>query len=200
MEKNFLKAIEARRSFYAIGKEFVVSDERIEELIGNAVKHAPSPFNSQSARVILLIGEQHNKLWDIAKEALKKVVPAANFAATEEKIDSFKNGYGSVLFFEDVTVVESLQQGFPTYKDNFPIWSQQSSGMLQYIVWTALELEGFGASLQHYSPLIDSAIQSTWSVPSAWKLIAQMPFGKPAAAPQDKTFQPLEERMKVYKS
>lgn len=199
MEKSFLNAVKDRRTFYGIGKASPVSDERIEELVKEAVKHTPSAFNSQSTRVVILLGKQHDKLWDIAKEELRKVVPAENFAATEERIASFASGYGSILFFEDQAVVEGLQQQFALYKDNFPIWSHHASGMAQHIVWTALEQEGLGASLQHYSPLIDEQVQKTWNIPPSWKLIAQMPFGKPTAQPGDKEFKPIEERVKVHK-
>ncbi|QAA30915.1 nitroreductase family protein [Clostridium manihotivorum] len=199
MEKNFFDAIESRRSFYGISKEAVVSDEKIREVIEKAVKYVPSAFNSQSARVILLLGAQHDRLWDITKDALRKVVPEDQFSSTEDKINSFKNGYGTVLFFEDSSVIESLQSQFALYKDNFPIWSQQASGMHQFVVWTGLEIEGFGVSLQHYNELIEQDVKSEWNVPANWKLIAQMPFGKPTAEPAEKQFQPLEERVKVFK-
>ena len=198
MGKDFLTALKDRRSYYGISKEAVVSDSRIQEVINEAVKHTPSAFNSQSARVVVLLGEQHDKLWNITKETLRKIVPADNFASTEEKMNAFGSGYGTVLFFEDQSVVEGLQKQFELYKDNFPIWSQHSSGMLQFVVWTALENEGFGATLQHYNPLIDEEVQQTWNVPSSWKLIAQMPFGKPTSEPGEKQFQPLEERVKFY--
>ena len=199
MKKDFYKAIEERRSFYGISKEKVTTDEVIKEVIEQAVKNTPSPFNSQSARVILLLEKHHDKLWDITKEALRKIVPADKFSETEDKINSFRNGYGTVLFFEDASVVESLQSEFALYKDNFPVWSQQSSGMHQYVIWTALEIEGFGASLQHYNGLIEEAVKEEWRVPSNWNLIAQMPFGKPTVKPDEKQFQPLENRIKVFK-
>ena len=199
MSKDFYTAIQERRTMYGISKEKVASDERIQEIIETAVKHTPSAFNSQSARVVILLGEHQNKLWDITKEVLRKVVPEDKFAPTEEKINSFQSGYGTVLFFEDQSIIEELQSSFALYKDNFPIWSQHSSGMLQFVVWTALEAEGFGASLQHYAPLIDDEVHQQWNVPTTWKLIAQMPFGKPTAAPGEKEFKPLEDRVKVFK-
>ncbi len=199
MSKDFYNAVKDRRSFYGISKESTVSDTRIQEIVNDAVKYAPTAFNSQSGRVMVLLGGHHDKLWDLTKEELRKLVPPENFRSTENKIDSFKSGYGTVLFFEDQSVVESLQRQFELYKDNFPVWSLQSGGMLQYIVWTALELEGFGASLQHYNPLIDSVVGSEWNIPSNWKLLAQMPFGKPAAAPDEKQFQPLDFRVKFLK-
>lgn len=120
MSKDFLTAVADRRTFYGIGKEAVVSDDRIKEIIDHTVKHTPSAFNSQSARVVLLLGNHHDKLWNITKEALRKVVSADQFSDTENKINSFKSGYGTVLFFEDTSVIESLQQQFARYKDNFP--------------------------------------------------------------------------------
>lgn len=199
MAKDFLTSVQERRSHYAISKEAVVSDERIQEIINHAVKYTPSSFNSQSARVVVLLGESHDKLWNITKETLRGIVPAENFAPTEDKMNVFGSGYGTVLFFEDQKVVEGLQETFAAYADNFPIWSNQSSGMLQFVIWTALENEGFGASLQHYNPIIDEEVKQEWNVPENWKLIAQMPFGKPVATPGEKEFQPLEDRVKIYK-
>ncbi|VBB05001.1 nitroreductase [Lucifera butyrica] len=199
MLKDFYTAIKERRSIYGISKERVVSDERIRAIVENAVTHVPSSFNSQSGRVLLLLGEHHDKLWETTKEILRQLVPTEQFAATEEKINGFKNGYGSVLFFEDESVIEGLQHKFALYKDNFPLWSQHSSGMLQFVVWTALEGEGFGASLQHYNPLIDAVVKKQWQIPDTWKLIAEMPFGKPTVTPDPKQFAPLEQRIKVFR-
>lgn len=199
MTKDFYTAVKERRTIYGISKETTVSDERIREVIEEAVKYTPSAFNSQSARVVILFGQSHDKLWDITKEALRKMVPEDKFAPTEEKINSFRSGHGTVLFFEDNSVIESLQQQFATYKDNFPIWSQQASGMHQYVVWTSLAIEGIGASLQHYNELIEDEVKKQWKIPNNWKLIAQMPFGKPTAPAGEKEFMPLEERVKVFK-
>ncbi|CAH0307215.1 MULTISPECIES: nitroreductase family protein [Peribacillus] len=199
MTKDFYTAIKERRSYYGINKEVQVSDEKIKEIVEFAVKHTPSAFNSQSSRLIVLTGSAHDKLWDITTQALRKAVGDRDFSGTQQKMDSFKAGYGSVLFFEDESVVKSLQEQFATYADNFPIWSQQTSGMHQLVVWTALEAEGLGATLQHYNPLIDDEVKKEWDVPSNWKLIAQMPFGNPTAQPGDKEFKPLEDRIKFYK-
>jgi uncharacterized protein len=200
MEKLFFDAVKKRRTHYAISKEVVISDEQIREIVREAVKHAPSAFNSQSARVVILLGEQHDKLWDIVKAELKKIAPAESFQATEDKINgAFRSGYGSILYFEDAAVIEGLQKQFPLYKDAFPTFSNHSAGMLQFIIWTALSAEGLGASLQHYNPVIDNAVKAEWNIPDSWKLLAEMPFGKPTAQAGEKEFQPLEHRVKVYK-
>ena len=156
MARSFKEAIQHRRTHYGIGNNSPISDNEIHEIIKTAVTHVPSAFNSQSTRIVLLLGESHKKLWEIVKDTLRKIVPDEAYKATEAKIDnSFEAGYGTVLFFEDTAVVEGLQKQFPSYKDNFPVWSQQTSAMHQLAIWTMLEDAGFGASLQHYNPLID---------------------------------------------
>jgi predicted oxidoreductase (fatty acid repression mutant protein) len=199
MNKDFTKAIEERRTYYGLSKEKVVSDDRIKEIVEHAVKYTPSAFNSQSARVLVLLEKEHDKFWNITMEALRKIVPAENFKATEDKINSFASAYGTVLYYENQNVVKSLQEQFALYKDNFPVWSQQSSGMLQLVIWVALENEGFGASLQHYTELIEQEVAKEWNIPDSWKLIAQMPFGKPTSEPGDKEFAPLNERVRIVK-
>ncbi|SFD58339.1 hypothetical protein SAMN05216378_0527 [Paenibacillus catalpae] len=199
ISKSLIEAIKARRTYYAISKQSPISDDQIISLVQEAVKYSPSAFNSQSARAVVLLGENHDKLWNIVKETLRKIVPADQFASTEQRVDSFKAGYGSVLFFEDTTVIEGLQKQFASYADNFPKWSQQSSAIVQYVAWTLLEEQGLGASLQHYNPLIDEEVKQAWDIPASWQLIAQMPFGTPTAQPGEKEFQPIDERVKIFK-
>ena len=200
MERNLKEALKHRRSYYAIGSKSLISDVEIEEIIDFAALHTPSAFNSQSARFVLLLGEHHKKLWEIVKETLKKVVAAPAFVTTEAKINkSFASGYGTVLFFNDRIVVEGLQKAYPLYYDKFPGWAMQSAGMQQLAVWTMLEDAGFGASLQHYNPLIDEVVAKEWKLPDSWELLAQMPFGVPSEPPAKKEFKPLEDRVKVFK-
>ncbi|WP_088830413.1 nitroreductase family protein [Paenibacillus tyrfis] len=198
MANEFLTLAEKRRTIYTLSKESTVPDDKIREIVNEAVKHTPSSFNSQSARAVVLFGKHHDKLWEITTRVLKAIVPEDQFASTQKRMDGFRGAYGTILYFEDMAVVEALQAQFPTYQERFPTWSQQSSGMLQYVIWTALANEGLGASLQHYNPLIDEQVRAEWSLPETWELIAQMPFGKPTAPPGDKEFKPLEERVKIY--
>lgn len=195
----FLGAVIKRRSIYNLGNEKIISPDEIMEKINTAVKFAPTAFNSQSARVLVLFDNKYHAFWQMVLEMLRQLVPAEKFAATEAKIKSFMAGYGTVLFFEDEAVVKDLQERFPLYKDNFPKWSLQSSGMLQFIIWTELENAGLGASLQHYNPLINSKVAEMFGVPDSWTLLAQMPFGSLLEKAGDKTFLPLEERVKVFK-
>ena len=200
MKRTFEEALSNRRSYYHITHDSPVTDDEIVRIIHEAVKHVPSAYNSQSTRIVLLLREEHKKLWGIVKKTLKMMLPEEVFARTEKKIDtSFESGYGTVLFFEDTSVVGNFMEAFPLYSDNFKTWSQHTSAMHQFTIWTMLEDLGFGASLQHYNPLIDEEVKRTWHLPKEWELIAQMPFGMPLEAPGKKTFKPLEERVKVFK-
>lgn len=190
-------AMKNRRTRYDITNASPITDERIQEILADAITYTPSAFHSQSSRAILLLGERHQKLWDIVMETLRARVPAEKFAPTEAKIQSFAAGHGTILYFEDMNTVTAMQENVPNYAENFPIWSNQSAGMLQYAVWTSLSQEGFGASLQHYNPIIDDDVKTEFKVPDGWKLLAQMPFGVPSGQPNDITYKPIEERLMV---
>ncbi len=199
MKDNLYEAMAQRRSIYHLGRNQTLAEDRIVSVVEYAVKYCPSAFNSQSGRVVILFGNNHLRLWEIVKNKLRLVVPEDKFAATETKIDSFASGYATILFFEDLEVIKNLEQKFPLYADNFLPWSMQSSGMLQYMVWVSLENEGAGASLQHYNPLIDEDVVREWNLPKTWKLISQMPVGSIELLADEKSFDPIEKRVKVFK-
>ncbi|MFV0411905.1 MAG: nitroreductase family protein [Oscillospiraceae bacterium] len=192
-------AFNNRRSIYALSSQSSASDERVEEILSDVLLAAPSAFNSQGTRLVLLLGENHKKLWHLVLEALRKVTPAGSFAATEEKVASFAAAHGTILFFEDTQVTQALCDKFPLYKESFPVWALESNGMLTYAVWVRLEAEGLGASLQHYNPLINEAVAKEWNLPAHWQLLGQMPFGVPTEAPGPKETQPVETRLSVFK-
>ena len=198
MKHEFIDLMQQRRSRYDLTAKSTLPKEEIIKLVQSCVKHTPSPFNSQSTRVLLLCGERHKQFWEIAKHELQQIIPADQFAPTEEKLAAFSAAYGTLLFFEDWSVVESLQAQFPAYKDNFPLWAYQANAMAEFSIWTALAENGMGASLQHYNPLVDLETHRQFHIPLDWKLVAQMPFGVALhkQAP-DKTFLPIEDRVKV---
>lgn len=200
MGRTFAEALEHRRTYYSIGSDSPVLDEEVVHIIRTAVKNVPSAFNSQTTRIVLLLGDEHKRLWDIVKGTLKKLISPEAFVNTEAKIDGcFACGHGTVLYFEDTAVVKGLQDAFPSYSANFPTWSQHTSAMHQLAIWTMLEDVGLGASLQHYNPLIDEEVRRTWNLPDSWMLIAEMPFGTPTAEPGEKEFQDLSERIKIFR-
>ena len=82
------EALAHRRSYYAITNKSLITDSEIEDIVKFAVKNIPSAFNSQTTRVVLLLGEQHLKLWNIVKDTLCKIVSEEAFKATEKTVDT----------------------------------------------------------------------------------------------------------------
>lgn len=101
---QFLEVIKQRRTYYDLTKESPISDARIQEIIKETVLHVPSSFNAQSTRVVLLLKDEHDKFWEIVREALRAVVPADKFEPTSQKLDGFKNSYGTVCCLTLVSV------------------------------------------------------------------------------------------------
>jgi predicted oxidoreductase (fatty acid repression mutant protein) len=198
MSNKLIESIEKRRTQYALGSNLPMSADETTTLIQAAIRLAPSSFNSQSSRAVILYGEESREFWNLVEAALRKIVPAEAFAASKAKIDGFAAGAGTVLFYEDQDVVKGLQEKFAAYADNFPIWSEQASGMAQFAVWTALANAEVGASLQHYNPLVDAEAAARWNIPASWKLRAQMPFGSNEKPFGDKAFMDDTQRFKVF--
>lgn len=195
---TFVSAISARRSQYALTDAAALSDSEIVDLIRSVAGEVPSAFNAQPQRAVVLFGEDHHRLWAIVHDALRAVVKDDTaFAATEQKIAGFDAAHGTILYFDDTTVTKNLQERFPSYATNFPVWAQQANGMLQFAVWSALAEAGIGANVQHYNPLIDDAVRDTFGIPADWKLIAQMPFGEVTAPAGEREHMPLDEQVQV---
>ena len=195
---SFIEEIKKRRTIYAIGRNLTQTPEELNSLIQTAVKYSPSSFNSQSSRAVVLFGEAHENFWNIVRETLRKIVPAENFASTDKKMDSFAAGTGTVLFYEDQDVIKGLQENFALYAENFPIWSEHSTAIAQFAVWTALHEVNVGASLQHYNPIADEAVAKEFDIPASWKLRAQLVFGSIEAPAGDKTFIEDDIRFKTF--
>lgn len=196
--KPFLAAVENRRSIHKITNESTISDIRIKELVTHTIRHTPSAFNSQTTRAVIILREKHQQLWDTIMEVYMAMLPADAFEQAKGRMDGFRGGYGTILWYEDNTKVRDLQEKVNKYADKFPQWSEHTSGMHQYVLWTALEAEGMGVNLQHYNPLIDTRLATDYGIPETWSLKAQMVIGKPTGPPAEKTFQPIEERIKVF--
>ncbi|CBF86650.1 hypothetical protein AN2343.2 [Aspergillus nidulans FGSC A4] len=208
---TLLEAVKARRTIYGLKAESPVSDDTIEAIVRDAVLHVPSSFNTQTSRVVLLLKEEHQKVWDIALQAMEGLVAAGALpkeafeSSTKPKLEGFRAGYGTVLFFVDYDALKDIKEKFAIYADKFDPFALESNAMSQYLgmhqsagIWTALASEGFGANLQHYSPLIDEQIAKQWNIPANWKLDAQLVFGTPTSGPLEKTFAPIEDRFKVF--
>ncbi|PTO42014.1 nitroreductase family protein [Enterococcus mundtii] len=195
---EFTNILKNRRSIYDLGRNVSQSNEELTTLIQEAIKESPTAFNAQSTRAVILFGDAHEKLWEMTEEALRPLTPADAFPNTQNKLASFKKGYGTVLFFKDTDVIKNLQEQFALYADNFPDWSEQSNGIATANTWVALSEEGLGANLQHYNPVIDEAVTKEWSIPTNWKLRAQLVFGSPESPAGEKEYMNDADRFRVF--
>jgi hypothetical protein len=194
-----INALKSRRSEYVLSKNVQMNDAAIEGMVKDVLTYTPSAFNAQSQRILLLLGDEHDTLWDQLIEIMKGIVEGDQFEKTKDKINGFKNAYGTVLFYEDMSVIEDLQSRFPLYKDNFSKWSLEQNGMLQSNVWVELRANGLGASLQHYNELIDEYLKKTYDLPKKWALRAQMPFGEITIQSDDKPKMDINKRFILKK-
>ncbi|MFT8400968.1 MAG: nitroreductase family protein [Lentilactobacillus diolivorans] len=200
MKEQLLDLAKKRRSIYALGRNVEQSQDDIANLIKEDIKWAPTPFNNQTTRAVILFNENHEKLWDIVAKRLKSEVPTeAAYQKTLEKINGFKAAFGTVLFYTDEEIVHRFENDFALYADNFADWSEQAQGNAQFAVWTSLAENGIGANLQHYNPLIDDQVKETFNIPDSWKLRAQLDFGSIEAPAGDKDFIEDSERFRVLK-
>lgn len=189
---SIVESLKKRRSYYNINKDLPLSIEDVEKQIKTVTELVPDAFNMKSSRLVILFGEKQEQLWDLIFNSFGGKV-------SREKIDSFKAGAGTILFFYEDTVVKGLQEKFPLYAENFPIWANHSSGMLQLSLWAALRELGIGASLQHYNPVIDKAVKEAFGIPEEYIMIAQMPFGGIVSEPEAKEKEEISKRVRILK-
>lgn len=105
-----------------------------------------------------------------------------------DRIDWYHNAYGTVLIYEDQDSLTQLKEKYQNVIEPEKIdqWSEHSSGMHQFALWTAFCAEGLGCNLQHYNDAINTFIGRECGVDSAWDLKAQLVFGTSESAKQRK--------------
>ncbi len=187
---QIVNSLKNRRTYYNIKKELPVSIEKVIEMVEEITELVPDAFNMKSSRVFIVYGEMQNKLWDKIYDTFGGKVP-------REKIDSFLAGYGTILYFYDGKLVSDMQNKFPAYAANFPVWANQASGMLQLAVWSGLRELEIGVSLQHYNPVIDKAVKEMFNIPEEYVLVAEMPFGAIEKEPAQKEKEDIKQRVQV---
>lgn len=187
---QIVNSLKKRRTYYNIKKELPVPIEKVIELVEALTELVPDSFNMKSSRAVIVHGEMQNKLWDTVYNAFEGKV-------SEEKISLFRSGSGTILYFYDSKTVSALQSQFPAYAENFPVWANQASAMLQISVWSGLRELEIGASLQHYNPVIDKAVKELLNIPEEYVLIAQMPFGAIGEEPAQKEKEDIKKRVTV---
>ncbi len=199
MADTVLDHFAKRHSFYDINDHIPIKENEIVQIIKNTLELYPSSFNTQGARLLLLFGKEHKKLWDLVQEELLQNSPSDKVEAIKKRIASFAQGYGSILFFDDREIVKQLETKMPLYSAYFTDWANQGNAMLQFMIWTALSERNVGATLQHYNPLIDDAVKKTFDIPKTWELVAQMPFGGIQTYPKAHDVEKIESKLIIKK-
>ncbi|CAD6565599.1 MAG: hypothetical protein ASARMPRED_007362 [Alectoria sarmentosa] len=198
---SFLEATVIRRSTIDLRKDSPIPDVRIVELVKHSLLHTPSPFHVQSARAVVLLHQDHEKLWDMAYEHTSKTTSPEVFDTLSPKVKAYKRSYGTVLFYDDPEAVNGMPPNLGNLIKNFPEWGEHSNGIAQYTTWTAFCAEGLGCNLQHYQRGLTERISAEWGLPSHWVLSAQLVFGTPNGPPRggvEKQFSDIEPRLKVF--
>ena len=68
-----MDVIEKRRSNYDLGNNLEISKKDLINLLRKIIYYAPSPFNVQSSKIVLLNKKSHHLLWTtVVEEFLKK--------------------------------------------------------------------------------------------------------------------------------
>ncbi|ANZ75593.1 BA75_02518T0 [Komagataella pastoris] len=188
MSSALLRSVVSRRTNYNLTNKSPIPQEKIQEIVKTIVKNAPTSFNVQSIRAIVVTPENHQKLWGKANELAK-----ADDSPFAPKLELFSKAYGTVLFFDHLPTVEGLKKNVPElFHSEVALWAANSNGYAQISTWAALHAEGLGASLQHYHPyIVNAAKEIGLTIPEGWALRAQLVFGEPTEDPLPKTF--LEE-------
>lgn len=197
--KAFMDIIKKRRSVYDVGSDLPISQNFIVSCVKETIKHIPTSFNSQTNRALVLFGKSSSDLWkDTVWNFIKSTFPAERHQYFEGRMNNFKSGAGTVLFYIDTAKVEEMQTKFPNLKSNFPIWARDSSAMAQYALWSTLSASDVGASLQHYTqPPVKKEIDKMYDIPPNWELVALMPFGNIKTPPGEKSFVNIDDCVKV---
>jgi uncharacterized protein len=224
---SLFASLDYRHSIYGLKPESTISNDRLSEIITRTLHSVPSAFNTQSTRIITLVGSHHIKLWDIVKSHILPHVEGhpEKYNATNGKLSAFQNdSYATILFLEDPHSYDHLLS-MKTYAGKYPSWRDQTSGMHQLVIWIALEQEGMGANIQRksqlplltsfeiceswlmcrcwtdYNPVIDDDVKKEWKLPADWDLIAQMVIGKPASSDRsglEKEKKPIKELFQMH--
>ena len=109
---TLLEVVKSRRTFYGLKDESPISDEAIERIVEDFVLHVPSCFNTQTSRIVLLLQQEHQKLWDIAMNAIEDLVSAGRVPKdmfenrTKPKLKALRAAYGTVSAVQDYFYVE----------------------------------------------------------------------------------------------
>ena len=228
---NYLDAVKHRRSVYGVTDKVAVSNDRIVEIANAVIQTCPSAWNMQSTRMLITLGQEHKHFWDTVITSAKPFVLENQgeeaWERNEGRFKSFQAAYGTVCiscntrerFLSDVAPKVDCAQQISIFEDHDSIeelskkfakvplsvlegYAEHSNAMHQITLWTALELEGLGASLQHSQnvPGVEEGIKSAFKIPDSWAIKAEIVFGGlPEEMPEAPEKKSVLKTVKVFK-
>ncbi|KIH93561.1 nitroreductase family protein [Sporothrix brasiliensis 5110] len=200
---QWLSAAAYRRTVYTLKDTSHVPDARIEEIVKQVLSFNPSSYNTQVDRVTVVLGPKHKQLWQIIIDAVQPVLEQAGpgvWDAMRPRLEGHKSAYGSVLFWVSDKALDDARETHKAAAQALPQFAEHASAIAQILVWTALELEGFGANLQHLGivPGVSTALQAFLGLPADYSLKAHLNFGEEAGEHPEKPAKlPLSETFKI---
>lgn len=105
-----------------------------------------------------------------------------------------------VLFWERSDTAKEAAETHKATGHMFGEWGEHSQGIHQILVWTALDMEGVGANLQHMNaiPPVEAAIKKFAGVPGDYKLKAHLNYGdEQAPRPENPPKLPIAETLTI---
>ena len=173
-----MDVIEKRRSNYDLGNNLEISKKDLINLLRKIVYYAPSPFNIQSSKIVLLNKKSHHLLWTtVVEEFLKKNNNGDLLDSDKARIKREEKAYGTILFYKDEQIIENFKKDLEDYeKNNLDEWCTQESAMLQMNMWNELRLRNIGAHIVHFDN-IDEEVSVAFDIDKKYKLVAMMVFG-----------------------
>lgn len=193
----FTELVRSRRTRYAIGNNTEITKEDIVARLRAVAKEVPTAFNSQTSRLVVVFGEDNEKLWGHILDVQKDVMQGEMWEMMSGVMQGAKGAVGTVLFFEDLDAVAAM----PVQGARGEAYKQNNNANLQYATWLALTELGLGASLQHmnvgHTEGFDKSILEMFNLPANYEMIAQMPFGSIEGEAYPKEYIEDEVRVQV---
>lgn len=94
---------------------------------------ADTESSVQAGRVVVLLGAEHHKLWDMGDATLKGMLPPEIYERLAPRTAGFRRGHGTVAFFEDKQALKEMGEKNPAVAGMMDQWSEHANGMLQFV-------------------------------------------------------------------
>lgn len=96
MAQQYLQLIRQRRTYYSLCDVSPVPDSKVIETVQDVLRNTPSSLNGRTSRVVVLLRDEHRKLWDMALDILRTILSEEQWVIYEKKLKDRKAAYGTV--------------------------------------------------------------------------------------------------------